>query len=326
MKKVLALIMVCCMLFSLSACDGGEKKEESKPSNQTSSQPTVQEENKGISAVVCFGDSITEGMGMVDSERYPSVLGDYLENQYRVLNAGVGGETSFTISARANAVEFTVSQEMVFDVGVKEIVSHEKIFKGINKEEVRFRYSFMGHELSITKPIIDGKPYTMRYEPNGKYILCRDNADTKLVIPVGAKIKFDYSSFYDNLYCAVVLMGANDGGQVPVYELINRYRKISETADNFIAIIPFHGNDCSDAFVAEFGNKCINLREYFKEAVFEDYNIEFTEQDRRDIISGEIPVRFTYNNRHKEVHLNSLGYKIMADLVYKKGVELGYWK
>lgn len=31
-------------------------------------------------------------------------------------------------------------------------------------------------------------------------------------------------------------------------------------------------------------------------------------------------------NRHKEAHLNSLGYKIMADLVYKKGVELGYWK
>ncbi len=317
------------MLFSLSACGGSEKKEENNPPNQASNQLSEQpntEENKGINAVVCFGDSITEGMGMVDSERYPSVLGKYLENQYLVLNAGVGGETSFTISARANAVEFTVSEEMVFDVGVKEIVSHEKIFKGINKEEVRFRYSLMGHELSITKPIIDGKPYTMRYEPNGKYILCRENADSKLVIPVGAKIRFDYSDFFDNLYCAIVLMGANDGGQVPVYELINRYRKIAETADNFIAIIPFHGNDCSAAFEAEFGNKCINVREYFKEAVFEDYNIEFTEQDRRDIISGEIPVRFTYNNRHNEVHLNSLGYKIMADLVYKKGVELGYWK
>lgn len=27
-----------------------------------------------------------------------------------------------------------------------------------------------------------------------------------------------------------------------------------------------------------------------------------------------------------DVHLNDAGYKILADLVYKKGVSLGYWK
>ena len=303
-------------------------------SKQTTSKPTEkpqQTTGKVKNAIICFGDSITEGMGMTDSERYPSVLGKHLENQYRVFNAGVGGENSYTISARANALDCTVSKEMVFDVGVKELVSNYEIFSGMNGETMRFRYGFMGHQLSIQNLTIDGKPYTLRYkagatEIEDQYILCRNDSSNKLVIPVGAKIKFDYSKFYESRYCVVVLMGANDSSAVSVDELIERYKKIFASADNFIAIIPFYDTDYTDKFEAAFGNNCVNLREYCKEAAYKDYKLTLTEQDRRDIASGEIPIRFTYQNRHGECHLNSLGYKILGDLVYKKGVELGYWK
>lgn len=305
-----------------------QNKDEEKLVNY--SHPTTDKTEYGA-IIACFGDSITEGMGMDRVDCYPSVLEANLKGQYKVLNGGVGGENSYTIAARANAVEFTVTKKMIFGKGESEIDSDWKIFSGIGGEEMRFRYGVMGRDLSIKKLTIDGAPYTLRYdkkdtEENSIYWLGRENTSEKVTISVGAKIKFDYSDIYEKRYCAIVLMGANDGA-IPIETLIARYKAIEATAENFIAIIPHYGTDYTEQFKAAFGNRCVNLREYCKEQVWKDYP-EFVKDKSDEVCIKEkiLPRTFTYERRKGDCHLNKAGYKVLGDLVYKKGVELGYWK
>lgn len=281
--------------------------------------------------VICFGDSITEGMAMARPDAYPGVLGQHLEGQIKVLNAGVGGENSYTISSRANALPFTVTNEVIFEKGEYEYVSNYKIFSGINGEMMRYRYGVMGRELPITNLFIDAKPYTLRFERVGteeedKYILCRENASEKEIIKVGALIRYDYSRIYSECYCTVLLQGANDG-DMPIDIIIDRYKKIEALNERFIAIIPhYRGDTVAEKFRTAFSDRCVDLREYCKEKVWKDYNIEKDENDIKCLSDGKLSTRFIHKAVYGDCHLNKLGYKVLADLVYKKGIELGYWK
>ena len=281
--------------------------------------------------VICFGDSITEGMGMKRPDAYPGVLGKYLEGQFTVLNAGVGGENSYTICSRANALPFTVTNEVVFEKGEYEYTSDYKIFSGINGEKICYRYACMGRELPISSLIIGGKKYSLRCDRVGKeeydkYVLKRENADEREIIPVGTLIEYDYSEIYNYCYCSILLQGANDG-DMPIDIIIDRYKKIEALNDRFIALIPHYRDDeTAELFNESFPNKCVDLREYCKEQFWIDYNIQKNQADIYCINEGILSRRFTYKNNYRDCHLNELGYKILADLIYKKGIELGYWK
>ena len=359
MKRIIAILLVLCMVVSLAAC-GGEKTDNTDNSESTggttNNQPsgvdadkgddkntdgkkedtTVENNNEVTKAeegtvVICIGDSITEGMGMATEHRYPSVLGKHLEGQYKVLNAGVGGEQTYAIMSRLNAIDFTVSKQIVFGKGETELEYDWKIFSGMNGEEIKYRYGVMGRDLKINNLTIDGKPYTLRFEKGeseeqGKYILGREDASAIAKIPVGAKIKFDYSGIYKKNYCTVLLMGANGGWGDDINTLISQYKKIAAQTENFIAIIPHYGKDYTKEFEAAFGNKCVSLRGYANGSLFKDYDLEFTQVDKIDLEEGRLPRIFNWKRNKSDCHLNELGYKILGDLVYKKGVELGYWK
>ena len=66
---------------------------EESTSSQTQSQP----EKKIEGTIVAVGDSLTEGLGVEEEDAYPAVLEKKLQAQgypYRVINAGISGETS----------------------------------------------------------------------------------------------------------------------------------------------------------------------------------------------------------------------------------------
>ncbi|MBE6786948.1 MAG: hypothetical protein E7537_01210 [Ruminococcaceae bacterium] len=281
--------------------------------------------------VICFGDSITEGMAMAREDAYPGVLAGYLKEQFTVLNAGVGGENSYTICSRANALPFTVSEEIVFEIGQKEYASNAYIFKGINGEMMRYRYGVFGRNLPLSNILIDGKPYDFRVERTNsevddRYIISRKDVTQKLVIPVGSLINYDYSGIYENCYCTVLLQGANDG-DMPIDIIIERYKKIEALNDRFIALIPhYRGDDVAKKFHNAFGERCVDLREYCKEEVWQEYGIKKDQQDIKCLENGKLSTRFIYKAVYGDCHLNKLGYKVLADLVYKKGKELKYWK
>ena len=292
---------------------------------------SVDLKDKGI--IICFGDSITEGMGMPSESNYPSLLRAKLGGQIKVLNAGVGGETSNTIMSRANAVDFTVSNDITFKKGEKEVVLNRNLFEKMDGGPICYRYTVFGRDLPIKNLVIDGEAYSMRLESvkggsedDHRYIIARTNTENELTIKKGAKIHYDYTEFYDKIYCIVLLMGENDGRLgTTIDELIERYKIMSKKSEKFIAIIPHTGPDYTEKFKKAFGDATVCVREYCKEKFWEDYNLTKDEIDEQYIKEGILAPRFVYQGKKGDCHLSQLGYEVLADLVYKKGVKLKYW-
>jgi len=64
---------------------------------EESTSPQAQPEKKIEGTIVAVGDSLTEGLGVEEENAYPAVLEKKLQDQgyrYRVINAGISGETS----------------------------------------------------------------------------------------------------------------------------------------------------------------------------------------------------------------------------------------
>ena len=70
-----------------------------------------------------------------------------------------------------------------------------------------------------------------------------------------------------------------------------------------------------------FGDHYLDIRDYLLEYGLADADVTPTQQDTTDISNGEIPTSL----RIDTVHFNTAGYTVIANCVYKKGVELGYW-
>lgn len=292
---------------------------------------SVDLKDKGV--VICFGDSITEGMGMPYESNYPSLLRAKLEGQIALFNAGVSGETSNSIMSRANAIDFTLTHDITFKKGESEVVLNRKLFSTMDGGPILYRYTVFGKDLPIKNLIIDGEPFSMRLEPvkggeedEHRYIISRSNTDSEMTLKKGVKIQYDYSEFYDKIYCIVLLMGENDGSLgITTDELIERYKKMFAKSEKYIAIIPHSGPDHTEKFKKAFGDATVSVREYCKEKVWEEYNLEMDEADRECISEGILAPKFSFKGNKGDCHLSQLGYKILADLIYKKGKELGFW-
>ncbi len=84
-KSIYTIIAIFFLTIALAAC--GE--EASSPPEQT------RKEYDGT--ILAIGDSLTEGLGVEEEDAYPAVLQNKLLDNgynYRVINAGVSGETS----------------------------------------------------------------------------------------------------------------------------------------------------------------------------------------------------------------------------------------
>jgi acyl-CoA thioesterase I len=85
-------------LFMISGATGCERRQE-----ELRSRPGVIEEFSGI--IVAMGDSLTAGLGVEEAQAYPSLLAGRLATKglnYRVINAGISGETSSGALERTN--------------------------------------------------------------------------------------------------------------------------------------------------------------------------------------------------------------------------------
>ena len=282
--------------------------------------------------IICWGDSITESMAMVDPYRYPAQLQGDIGSQFKVINAGVSGENSNEITSRANLLDIGLTSSITFPKGVNS-VELTREFASVKGGEV-LQYKGFGRELAMTDLIIGGKNYKMSFKKGehwdqGIYTLTRTDASQTLILPKGTTVKYDYSDKFESIYCNVILMGANDGN-VPVPELIERYRRLGSSSKKNIYIIPHYYGDADGSitklFKDAFGDQALDLRDYFVNHAHEDYDVEKTALDKFCIRKNQVPVTFCYQNKRDECHLSSIGYKVMADQVYKLGVKLGYWK
>lgn len=83
----------------LSACNNGEARQRStEVSRSTAASSSASEAaNDARPVIAAFGDSLTAGYGLEAAQSYPSLLQKRLDErgfQYRVVNAGISGDTS----------------------------------------------------------------------------------------------------------------------------------------------------------------------------------------------------------------------------------------
>jgi acyl-CoA thioesterase-1 len=87
------ILSLACLMFVLVACD-----QHKTTTAQTSATATKPDSSSSSKTVLFFGDSLTAGYGLDDpSQAYPSVVQNKIDSAklpYKVVNAGVSGETS----------------------------------------------------------------------------------------------------------------------------------------------------------------------------------------------------------------------------------------
>ncbi len=321
MKKFLTLFLsfTLCLFVGCS----GQGKKEKKPAAKT-------EKTEVQKVIVCWGDSITEGMGMANQTTYPAFLQSNLGEKYKVFNMGVGGETTYTILARANAIDFSVLDDITFEQGKASVtVANDKLFVADDGGEIKFKGKCRDLTNNI-KVIIGENTFVMSYmQSGGTYgigdvTLTRSNTDSALTLKKGTKAKFDYSEYFGEVYLNISLMGANDGG-LPSDVLINQYKKITHTASKNLYIVPFYDADYSAEFATAFGKNAVEVRKYFQTDAVTDYGITLNQKDKACLTQNAIPSQFCYNNLPFNCHLNEKGYEVLAKRLYARGIELSIW-
>lgn len=299
----------------------------------------------GVSSkvVACWGDSVTEGMAMPRDKTYPARLQDRLGSGYKVLNSGCGGENSVTIPVRQGAYRLATAAEISFKAGEDKVMigdGNDNGFRTPDGSKIKLT-SALGREIPVNDVVIGKDSFRLSFTEFRwntatnpimyKLWLSRKDSAKALAIPAGTPVKFASTDVSKRAACEIVFMGANGGWNNDIEVLIGNHRAMLERRGKgrpYLVIVPYWGGfrkDFADAFKAAFGKNAIDFRgEAIKRGLaFE--GLRPTELDRREMAAGRVPPSLLYRNR-PDVHMNEYGYDFLAQLVYERGKELGYWK
>lgn len=121
---------IALFLFSCGDTKSEKAKEETQATEQTENTVATNTTSKTI---LCFGDSITAGYGLDDSnDTYPAILQqkiDSLNLDYTVINSGVSGETTAGGKSR---IDWVIKQNM--DIFLLELGANDGL-RGVTLSE-----------------------------------------------------------------------------------------------------------------------------------------------------------------------------------------------
>lgn len=307
----------------------------------------------GNKKIVCWGDSITWGLGydentyikneagIIDASNwnYPDTLKYYTGMD--VYNLGVCGETSYEIALRQGGIKMYVEKQVTVKPGKRIQISI--VDESGNPVILE---NFNGYQSDNQEPenvvYINDTPFKLEYDNGDLYISIYDNAVNKSIkLRKGSQVitKAAHDISGDVL---VIQMGSN-GGWDDYDELIEQYKAMIANSGTECYIIigdtdnpdesvdsanytdsQYIGTDDTmwEAALREaFGEHFINMRTYLLENALSITGLEPTQADEDDLSQGRVPETIKYDY----THLNSYGYYAIGYGVYEKGLELGYW-
>jgi acyl-CoA thioesterase-1 len=140
MRKILTAVCFGWMLLGI-ACGGNENKEKTpvpaneKPADSAKATPATATRN-----IVFLGNSLTAGYGLDISEAFPAIIQekvDSLRLPYKVINAGLSGETT---AGGRNRIDWILQQKV--DIFVLELGGNDGL-RGIPVSETASNLQFM---------------------------------------------------------------------------------------------------------------------------------------------------------------------------------------
>lgn len=146
-NPIFFILFICsCILLS---CKGDQKKSERNESDSasgTQSKVNVKEDQKSI---LFFGTSLTAGYGLETGQAYPELIQhklDSLKFPYRVINAGLSGETS---AAGKSRIDWMLKKPI--DIFVLELGANDGL-RGIPVSETTGNLQFIIDKVRQTYP------------------------------------------------------------------------------------------------------------------------------------------------------------------------------
>lgn len=298
----------------------------------------------GVKNILCWGDSITAGMGMATKDAYPSVLQTKLGDGYKVWNGGNSGDGSYAIMARQGALSVTTKEDITFDAGVSEVkIGHNKqtynLMLSNGKELTKLNIqeniaSTNTSKLRMNPLTIMGKSFNFKYHYEGEVsegyniLLTRVDNTSALTIPAGTAVTLSNANKSDTSYCEIIHMGANDSISSEANSaLVSRYQAMIDRMphDCWLVIVPYWcAGRYDSAFKEAFGDRAINVIEEISKRGLSELGLEMTDEDLNMLKKKRMPVSLQYHTRDG-CHLNKYGYQMLATLVYERGKQLKYW-
>ncbi len=267
--------------------------------------------------ILCWGDSVTEGMAMPRGKDYPAQLGALLGSGYEVLNSGDGGEDSVTISVRQGAVPITTAAAISFPAGERAVKIGDAVDNGFRTpagDKTKLTLA-LGRAIPVNPVEIGSASYTISFRdfhwntPTNpiSYTLWLERGEGDAAgartIPAGTSVTFASSAAVPDAYCEIIFMGANGGWDNDVDKLIAQIR----------AMVAMRGEDRPYLVIVPYWQSFPQMKRDAFKAAFGRHAVEFP-----------VEASLCYRNR-MDVHLNESGYALLARLLHERGAELGYW-
>lgn len=116
-------------------------------SNQTKTEKKSTEMDKKV--ILCFGNSLTAGYGLQENEAWPSLLQekiDSLGSNYKVINAGLSGETT---SGGANRIDWVLNQKV--DIFILELGANDML-RGLDVDQTKINLNKILERVKASYP------------------------------------------------------------------------------------------------------------------------------------------------------------------------------
>lgn len=108
----MTLFLFCCVALFLGGCQ-----------EETATAPVVKSDPIYSGTIVAVGDSLTAGLGVAEDLSYPAVLQRKLQSNghnYRVINAGVSGETTSGTVSRLEWIMTMKPDIVIIEIGAND--------------------------------------------------------------------------------------------------------------------------------------------------------------------------------------------------------------
>lgn len=333
---IFLMILLICLLFIGITNDKktleNNKKEAEEYNNKIYSDKKLKEEEtnkliQSLPVIQCWGDGLTAGIGGKDIS-YPKILSNLLNNKVKIINFGIGGETTTTIASRQGAINM-----MVNNITIPSNVTPVKINNTTDGIATNFndRESFPlkqgdGYVNQCSISDIEGK-LTMNQSAQDynsvEYFFTRNVPGEEVVITEDTPIITNAMNEKFTNSILIIWIGTN-GEYDDIQDYLNQIDNMIKYAntDQYI-IIPKRNatSDIIDAFTEAYGNKVIDVEKYIITNGFTDSGLTATSKDQISIDNGTVPPQFLSDY----IHYNSIGYRIIGKLVYEKILELNYF-
>lgn len=314
-----------------------------KPTSGTTKKPTTTKPvQSGPKVITCYGDSVTEGMSVALADKYPTVLQELLGSDYKVQNAGDGGEKTHSIMARQGALKLYTKKEVNYLKNQSTFLLDSGAGRGVitsNGLEVQWTDPF-GRDAKIDKVTINGKSYKLQFANfdwgncQCETYLIRENTKKPETIPAGSEVILEISQISKTNYCDIYFMGFN-GTYKDIDDLIAQYQQMVDyrNDDNYLVVIPFWDKNAQKAaeaytkFKAAFGDHALDLVQYCVDGGIVDLGLEVTNEDQECLNNNILPysLKLYGSDNKSDVHLSAKGYKVLANALHEQGKKINLW-